>query len=124
MSNTFGDRVLKIRKTLGLSQEAFGAKIGMGRSAISKIEKGENELTEKNIKLICKQFGISKDWILTGEGEMRGDEMSFLEVIMGGLGEIDPLDQEIIKAYLRLDERYREVFREFLDAFAEARKAK
>lgn len=124
MSNTFGDRVLKIRKTLGLSQEAFGAKIGMGRSAISKIEKGENELTEKNIKLICKQFGISKDWILTGEGEMRGDEMSFLEVIMGGLGEIDPLDQEIIKAYLRLDERYREVFREFLDAFTEARKAK
>jgi transcriptional regulator with XRE-family HTH domain len=124
VSNTFGDRVLKIRKTLGLSQEAFGAKIGMGRSAISKIEKGENELTEKNIKLICKQFGISKDWILTGEGEMRGDEMSFLEVIMGGLGEIDPLDQEIIKAYLRLDERYREVFWEFLDAFTEARKAK
>lgn len=117
MDNVLGMRVFEIRKTLGLSQEAFGARIGMGRSAISKIEKGENELTEKNIKLICKQFGVSKKWILTGEGEMRADETSFIDAIIGSLGEIEPMDQEIIKAYLALDEKYRAVFREFLSQY-------
>lgn len=117
MDNILGKRVLEVRKTLGLSQEAFGAKIGMGRSAISKIEKGENELTEKNIKLICKQFGVSKEWVLTGKGEMRADETSFIEAIMGSLGEIDPMDQEIIKTYLLLDEKYRVLFREFLTQY-------
>ena len=57
-------RVAVIRKRLGLSQEAFGENLGMGRSAISKIEKGYNELTEKNITLICKQFGISKSGLI------------------------------------------------------------
>lgn len=107
-------RVAVIRKRLGLSQEAFGENLGMGRSAISKIEKGYNELTEKNITLICKQFGISEKWLKTGEGEMRGDETSFIEAMIGSLGNIDPMDQEIIKAYLQLDEKHRAAFRELL----------
>lgn len=117
MGNEMGKRVAEIRRTLGISQEAFGARLGMGRSAISKIEKGYNELTEKNVKLICKQFGISERWLLTGKGEMRAEEISFIEAIMGSLGEIDPMDQEIIKAYLRLDEKHREAFRAFLIEF-------
>jgi len=117
VGNEMGKRVAEIRRTLGISQEAFGARLGMGRSAISKIEKGYNELTEKNVKLICKQFGISERWLLTGKGEMRAEEISFIEAIMGSLGEIDPMDQEIIKAYLRLDEKHREAFRAFLIEF-------
>lgn len=117
MGNEMGKRVAEIRRTLGISQEAFGARLGMGRSAISKIEKGYNELTEKNIKLICKQFGISERWLLTGKGEMRAEETSFIEAVMDSLGDLDPVDQEIIMAYLRLDDRYREAFRAFVMEF-------
>ena len=34
--------------------------------------------------------------------------------MIGSLGNIDPMDQEIIKAYLQLDEKHRAAFRELL----------
>src|SRR5699024_6992992 len=119
---SIGSRVFKIRKFLELSQEAFGKEIGMTRSAISKIEKGENALTDKNIKLICKIFGISEKWLRTGEGSMRGEEQNFITVIANSLGEIDEEDMRIVKAYLTLDEEYRIAFRTFLDGFLKNKK--
>ena len=43
---TPNDRVRILRKTLGLSQESFGEKLGMKKSSISTIEKGTNNLTD------------------------------------------------------------------------------
>ena len=53
------DRIKVIRKEAGLSQEAFGEKIGVGKTAISKIEKGENSPSEQTIKSICREFNVN-----------------------------------------------------------------
>ena len=67
---TQGERVREVQKTLGLTLEKFGEKLGIQKSAISKIERGDTNLTDANIKLICREFNVDYIWLTTGEGEM------------------------------------------------------
>lgn len=53
-----------------MTQDEFGKKIGITSSAISDIEKGRRNLTDRNIAIICKEFRIDYHWLTTGEGEM------------------------------------------------------
>lgn len=70
---TQGERVKEIRKALGLTLEKFGEKVGVGKTAISKIEKGERGLTEQMTKSICREYGVDYIFLTTGEGEMFVD---------------------------------------------------
>ena len=67
---TQNERVKEVRKTLGLTLEQFGDRLGIKKAAVSKIEKGENSLTDANIKAICREFSVDYMWLTTGEGEM------------------------------------------------------
>lgn len=67
---TQNERVKEVRKTLGLTLEKFGDRLGIKKAAVSKIEKGENSLTGANIKAICREFSVDYMWLTTGEGEM------------------------------------------------------
>ena len=65
---TQGERVRDIRKELGLTLEKFGEKLGVGKTAISKIEKGENSLTDQMLKAICREYNVNYDYIMNGDG--------------------------------------------------------
>lgn len=67
---TQGERAKEVRKTLGLTLEKFGEKIGVTKTAISRIEKGERSCTEQMTKSICREFYVDYKWLTTGEGEM------------------------------------------------------
>lgn len=67
---TQNERVKEVRKALGLTLEKFGDRLGIKKAAVSKIEKGENSLTDANIKAICREFSVDYMWLTTGEGEM------------------------------------------------------
>lgn len=62
------ERVKELRKTLDLTMEKFGEKLGVGKTAISKIEKGENNLSDQMFKSICREFNVNEEWLRTGEG--------------------------------------------------------
>lgn len=64
------DRVKIIRKSLKLSQESFGKKLGVTGAGISKIESGDRNLTPQMVLLICQLYKVNKSWLETGEGEM------------------------------------------------------
>ena len=64
------ERVKELRKTVDLTLEKFGKRLGVGKTAISKIEHGENGVTDQMIKLMVKEFGVSENWLRTGDGEM------------------------------------------------------
>ena len=64
------ERIKQVRLALGLSQDSFGARIGLGKSSLSKIERGANSTTEQTILSICREFGVDEVWLRTGEGEM------------------------------------------------------
>lgn len=70
---TTGDRVKKVRQLNNMSMEKFGSVLGVGKTAISKIEHGENSLTDQMAKSICREFGISENWLRTGEGDVFPD---------------------------------------------------
>jgi len=88
---TQGERVREIRKSLGLTLDKFGDKLGVQKSAISKIERGVSNLTDVNIKAICREFNVDYMWLTTGEGEMfidsDNDVMSAIDRIMAGESE-------------------------------------
>lgn len=48
----------------------FGERVGVSESAISNIENGNRSVTPQMFKSICTTFGVSEEWLRTGEGEM------------------------------------------------------
>ena len=67
---TQGERVKEVRKTLGLTLERFGEKIGVKKSAVSKIEHGQCALTDQMCKSICREYNVNEEWLVNETGEM------------------------------------------------------
>ena len=65
---TENERVKEVRKTLNLTLEKFGERIGVTRGSMSNIENGNRNLTEQMTKSICREFGVDYMWLTTGEG--------------------------------------------------------
>ena len=65
------NRILEIRKAAGLTQTAFGAKLGISRNYVWMLETGTREPSERTIRDICREFAVNETWLRTGEGEMR-----------------------------------------------------
>ena len=55
----FGNRVRKLRKSKGWSQEGFADECGLHRTYIGAIERGERNVSLNNIHAIAKALGIS-----------------------------------------------------------------
>lgn len=62
-------RIRKLRKTLDLTQQEFGERIGMKQNTIALIEGGRNT-SEQTVFAICREFNVNENWLRAGEGEM------------------------------------------------------
>ena len=82
------ERIRELRKSLNLTMETFGERIGVSKSTISNIENGNRDATEHMIKSICREFGVDYIWLTTGDGEMfvesDDDFMERIDRIMAG----------------------------------------
>ena len=122
---TQGERVRKIRKSLGLTLEKFGKKLGIGKTAISKIEHEQCSLTDANIKLICREFSVDYIWLTTGEGEMFVDSdddfMEKIDRIMAGESDIR---KNAIKALVNASTEDIEALDRLIDLYLQAKNEK
>lgn len=64
------ERIKELRKTLGLTLEKFGARLGVGKNAISRIETAKSNVTDQMFLAICREYNVNPDWLRTGTGEM------------------------------------------------------
>lgn len=64
------ERIKKLRKSLGLTQQEFADNLHIKRGAIANYEIGRNEPTESVIALICRVYRVREAWLRYGEGEM------------------------------------------------------
>jgi transcriptional regulator with XRE-family HTH domain len=64
------ERLKEIRKSLKLSIREFSKQIYISHSLYGELELGHRKTTDKIIQLISSRFNVSKDWILTGQGDM------------------------------------------------------
>lgn len=55
----FGMRVRELRQARGLSQEAFADLAGLHRTYMGGIERGERNVSLKNIEAIAKALSVS-----------------------------------------------------------------
>lgn len=112
-------RIKELREKLGLSQSDLGKALGIGRSAISRIESGTNALTETNIRLLCQQFNINRNWLETGNGNpfLSDDDAILTEIV--NKYKLSALDKEAFKLYAQLDEHERRALISFAFSLTE-----
>lgn len=108
------ERLKAIRKALSLSQEAFGKKLGVTGTAISRIEVGNRSITEQMILAICREFNVREDWLRNGNGDMffdiTEDEFAKAAAMLSN----DAFVRNLIVEYWKLDDDSKKLFRNFL----------
>ena len=113
------NRIGELRKHLGLTQAAFGEKIGLSRDAIASYERDNAKPTAVALKCISTVFNVSLDWLETGEGEMfagKSAEDLAIESALRAAGD-SPAIRALLVAYSRLNEHNRAVFEQFVEDY-------
>ena len=121
MDNKPIDRLIELRKHLGLTQARLGQLVGLSDGSVSRIESGQTIIGDKHIKLICGTLGINETWLKTGEGPMFTEEIPGQKQLLEAFRQLSPggrktaikvaevlLDSEAERAF---EEGYREGLR-------------
>lgn len=95
------ERIKQLRKELGLTLDKFGEKIGVGKTAISKIENGDRSVTDQMFKSICREFNVREEWLRNGEGEMFV-QMSYDSEIISFIQSVQKNDNSFKKKFLKM----------------------
>lgn len=64
------ERIKQLRKTLGLTQDDFSARIGLSRNFIAQIEIGSKFPSDRTVSDICREFDVNEVWLRNGAGEV------------------------------------------------------
>ena len=105
---TQGERVREIRKTLNLTLDKFGEKLGVKKAGLSAIENGNRNLTDQMFKSICREFNVREEWLRNGEEPMFN---GFPQTVLDELCEqydLDTLDKQIVDIYISLPKQLRD----------------
>lgn len=98
------ERLRDLRKTLGLNQVEFGEKVGIGGTAISKIEKGDRGLTETLLRAICREFNVNEEWLRHGTGEMFVQKNTDLLSRLSEEYHLGLYGQQLLETYMQLSD--------------------
>lgn len=111
---TQSERVKEIRKTLDLTMEKFGEKLGVGKTAISNIESGNRNLTEQMSKAICREYNVNYDYLMYGEGEMFDDLPQTIVDELFAQYDLNDFDKALVEMYVSLPAGSRERIKEYM----------
>ncbi len=122
------ERIKELRKSLGLTLEKFGNNLGVTKTAIYKIEKGDRNVTEQMIKSICNVDWdgkiVNEQWLRTGEGSVFEEippEDEFFKAAAQLSSDSDV--RSILVSYWKQDEAGKQAIKKFIhDIFAEMQK--
>lgn len=111
---TQGERVNQIRKTLELTLEKFGEKLGVQKSSISKIEKDRVALSDQMAKSICREYNVNYDYLMYGEGEMFDDLPQTIVDELCAQYNLNDFDKALVEMYVSLPTGSRERIKEYM----------
>lgn len=118
---TVNERVREIRKSVELTMEKFGERLGVGKVAISCIESGKNNVTAQMIKSICREFGYREEWLRDGiepkqPPKLEEDELAeYIEDLLSTDNSTYTLVKSILKTYNKLDDKSKQVINSTID---------
>lgn len=67
---TIGERIKKVRRSVDLTQQKFGERLGIKPNSVSLIESGDRNPSDQVILAICREFNIREEWLRNGGGDM------------------------------------------------------
>lgn len=111
---TNGERVNEVRKSLGLTLEKFGEKLGVTKTTISRIEKGVNNLTDQMAISICREYNVNYDYLMYGEGEMFDDLPQTIVDELCAQYDLNDFDKALVEMYASLPAGSRERIKEYM----------
>ncbi len=110
------ERVRQVRKTLNLTLEKFGAKLGVGKNAISRIETSKSNLTDQMFLSIIREYNVNPDWLRNGTGPMFLDSPNRDDFLTAAAGlSDDPLVISFLVEYAKLRPDERAVIQKYID---------
>lgn len=119
------ERIQQLRKALGLSQEKFGARLGITGASVSRIEAGINNPSESTLLLICSTYHVYYLWLTTGQGPMLEDDIEARidRIVEKGAPNADAVFKAQVKAYAAfLSDEDWIIFRDMVDQIRAAKK--
>lgn len=108
------ERIKKIRRELGLTQQEFAERIGIKRNTIANYETGRNDPVDSVISLICREFDVREEWLRTGEGEMFKPKSYDMLDQLADKYNLSTTDRAVIEKFLSMNPEAR---KEMLDYF-------
>lgn len=114
------ERLKKLRRALGLTQQQFADRIGVKRNTIAMYEMGKTTPSETVILSICREFNVNKSWLLDGIGKMFVEQTrdEQIEEFVGTLlqNEEDSFKRRLISGLAALDETGWKILEDFLNS--------
>lgn len=110
------ERFALIRKALNLTTRKFGEKINITGGAVTNMEKGKRNITDRVISDVCREFYVNEEWLRNGIGEMfREDDTFSLDDYLTQKNCTEK-DTVLIKAFINTYMKFPEEFRDsFID---------
>ena len=112
---TIGERIKKIRKEAGLTLDKFGERIGLKKASLSQIENGRNGASDQTIKMIAREFGVSEEWLRTGDGEPKVVTASGAAAEIAGRLGLGPWATQALERFMDLKENEQILFLDILE---------
>lgn len=104
------ERIKKVRKANGLTQQEFADRLNIGRGTLANYEVGRNEPIDAVVSLICREFNVDEHWLRTGEGDMfvkRSNEDELASTVERLLtGETSEFKKRLVRVLAGLDEKH------------------
>lgn len=119
-------RFFELREYLKIRQEDIGRRIGVTKSTISLIERGQRNASDRLIRDICREFNVNEEWLRTGNGEMffegpEEDEVAayVYDILIKEDDEIKQLIVSIMRTYSKLDSKAKYIIKKCIRDIAD-----
>ena len=96
MVSNANERLIKIREELGLSQRDFCKNIYLSQPYYNNVENGVRPINDRIIALICSQYGVNKEYILNGKGEIFSNDLPDIQL------------QQLLEVFNELEKPFKE----------------
>lgn len=106
-----GERLKKLRKYMGLTQQQVASILNIGRDAILRIEKGDRKIDVEELINFSKLYNISIDELTSDEHMMGSSEIAFAR----GFNELSEKDKKEILSLIEYKNIIKAKNEEFLD---------
>lgn len=94
------ERFKEVRLHLKMKQGDFAKEIKTTQGHVSDIENKRKNVSDRVVEIICLKYGISENWLRTGEGNMLEGQED--ERYLHNIGKLQRADDETIMRWVNM----------------------